>query len=857
MILLPLLLSACTRTSSVGPLREPEPPAARPIPRPTGNLLDEGAEQRSHAGRAAWIEELHRHPPGVDWRGVEARNGLDQMKKRAALTRVGQGAGSRWAERGSWNQAGSMHITRPSSDGTLLYAGSDLGGIWKGSLDGGDWEPVGDNLYGGAQWLELIPATVGGGDEGDPDVIVAGTDSDSVNSITGDVAAGINWSRDDGATWSASRFPDGVGFTSTLRLTQSSDGSHTLYLLAGGATGYSMYRSTDGGGTFVPVHDLAHAGDLWVPRTGPITEGDPNPVYLLDGDQLSVSMDEGETWTDLASTGSGHHQGQLVGSEAGAPTLWSVQYDSRSQIQLFRSDDGGGSWTELEGISDYYGALNASTTDAGLVAYGGVELWKSDDGGEGFDRQNSWEDYYGNPGKYLHADIMGIDVVPDDAGGEAWYLNSHGGVYVSTNALRRVSNLSLSGMRVSQYYSTLTSVANPDHVMAGAQDQGIQATNTQDNTGDALDFEQLLSGDYGHLTSGDHTHRRVFSVYPGYVLVYDGEDDPGFAGYVELPEGESYSWIPTILADPSAPDDFWLCASKLYRYVYTSGVWTGAVATDQDFGRGYLSALASSPLDPDHMWAATSLGAVFASTDHGLTWTRGTGTTTTESMYYGSALVASGVDPNTVYVAGSAYQGSVVYRSTDGGATFEPWGEGLPATTAYALAESRDGTVFVGTETAAYSRAPGDAAWVDITGNEAPITIYWSAEALPGEDTIRFGTYGRGIWDYRISDGPGVCEGQDGDSDGVACTTDCDDGDASRHPGAAEVCGNLIDDDCDGNDPPCAPKLPSGKGCGCAGAGAGEPSWVGMVALALVAGLGRRGRQAGRGVWREPPTRIG
>ncbi len=199
----------------------------------------------------------------------------------------------------------------------------------------------------------------------------------------------------------------------------------------------------------------------------------------------------------------------------------------------------------------------------------------------------------------------------------------------------------------------------------------------------------------------------------------------------------------------------------------------------------------------------------------------------------------------------------MVYRSTDGGATFEPWGEGLPATTAYALAESRDGTVFVGTETAAYSRAPGDAAWVDITGNEAPITIYWSAEALPGEDTIRFGTYGRGIWDYRISDGPGVCEGQDGDSDGVACTTDCDDGDASRHPGAAEVCGNLIDDDCDGNDPPCAPKLPSGKGCGCAGAGAGEPSWVGMVALALVAGLGRRGRQAGRGVWREPPTRIG
>ena len=50
-------------------------------------------------------------------------------------------------------------------------------------------------------------------------------------------------------------------------------------------------------------------------------------------------------------------------------------------------------------------------------------------------------------------------------------------------------------------------------------------------------------------------------------------------------------------------------------------------------------------------------------------------------------------------------------------------------------------------------REPGATSWVDITGNQAPITIYWSVEALPRGNTLRFGTYGRGIWDYKVGRG--------------------------------------------------------------------------------------------------------
>ncbi len=47
----------------------------------------------------------------------------------------------------------------------------------------------------------------------------------------------------------------------------------------------------------------------------------------------------------------------------------------------------------------------------------------------------------------------------------------------------------------------------------------------------------------------------------------------------------------------------------------------------------------------------------------------------------------------------------------------------------------------------------------------------------------------------------------DAPSGHVSDATDCDDTDATVHPGAAEVCGDSIDDDCDGLAAPCAPSV--------------------------------------------------
>ena len=140
----------------------------------------------------------------------------------------------------------------------------------------------------------------------------------------------------------------------------------------------------------------------------------------------------------------------------------------------------------------------------------------------------------------------------------------------------------------------------PTRLLAGSQDQGYQRGHVVSATtpGPSTNMTQIISGDYGHLCSGDGTHSWVFSTYPGFVLVQQGES--GSSVYqVSFPSSSQHLWLPPVVADPTDNQAFYFLGNRLWRYTRTSGQsWSHTQHSAQAFdsgGSSYLTAMAIAP----------------------------------------------------------------------------------------------------------------------------------------------------------------------------------------------------------------------------------------------------------------------
>lgn len=719
-----LSLAACQRSVSERASQTLLPPAAGGE---TGlaSGQDEDANQEL---RRQWIEERHRAAPGVDWRAIEVENARDAAARKEAARAARTPTTGSWTEVGSRNQAGNILSLARTEDRSTLYLGSALGGVWRGPAGGNNWTPISDEIHGGVAHLVAVPSG-------------NGTTLVRANGAT------VLRSTDDGQTWQT---PTGLaGITSTGRLLKLLDGPRTLLLLAK-RNGWRLFRSTDHGASWAEVRDLTGSvPDIWAPRD---QHGD---VFLYQRDRLYRSSDAGASFTGYGSslpvTAS---DVKLKGHEAGGSgQVFSIAVNELGW-ELWRTEDGGATWSNPSSLPGMWSAFETGTQSTKLIAYGGVDMYFSRDSGQSFQTVNSWAEYYGDPQGKLHADIMSFDALPDpDTGyGERWFINTHGGTYESLDRLRTVNNLSLQTLGVSQYYSTWTSRRDPDVIAAGSQDQGYQwgvtpAPNGQ--PGPYADFAQLISGDYGHLTSSDGSHDLVYSDYPGFVLVQEGETNPSLHT-VNFPNGYQGQWLPFMTSDPTDKKSFYLLGQKLWRYSRSGPrSWAPVQHTSFDFG-GTLSCLEFSPLDPQRAWACTTDGRIFWSTDGAVSWTQSTDTGPGAHYFYGTTIVASEWNADEVWIAGSGYSTAPVRFSSDGGQTWRNRSQGLPSTLAYCMVEAPDasGRMYLGTETGAWEWDPVAKEWNDILGPDGPLTLYWSVETVPSRNLIRFGTYGRGVWDY-------------------------------------------------------------------------------------------------------------
>lgn len=322
----------------------------------------------------------------------------------------------------------------------VFYFGATGGGVWKSADAGKTWLPVSDGFFraGSVGSIAVAPS--------DPNVIYVGMGE---GCIRGNVSHGDGvWkSADAGRTWKHAGLPLSRHIP-RIRVHPRNPAiawAAVLGAIFNPSADRGVYKTTDGGQTWRKVlyrNDRAGAVDLALDPSNPdvlyaaLWDVRRTPWSLESGGPgsgLFRSSDGGETWTEITRS-PGLPKG-LIGrigvtiSGANPDRVW-AQIEAEDG-GLFRSDDSGKSWSRVNDNRNlrqrawYYTHIHADPVNPDRVYAQNVQFWRSDDGGATFrpvptphsDNHDLWIDPADNS-RMISGDDGGAAVTVD--GGRTW-----------------------------------------------------------------------------------------------------------------------------------------------------------------------------------------------------------------------------------------------------------------------------------------------------------------------------------------------------------------------------------------------------------------------------------------------------
>ena len=737
------------------------------LPVPTEFSIKKSKRKEFKKGRKDYIKNMHRAHPNDDWKEIDANNRLERINKvkkirnqlfqneisisdyKQSFSRDFSGT---WNEKGSNNLSGRIRTADIDWDNNIIYCASSGGNIWKGSIsndaNGQNWTSLNDYMQiKGITMVRYINDT-------NRLLMVTGynfyyTDNEGV---TIETSEGLDFLDDEQCS--------GCGIKKTV--IRELDGA--IYLLADSHNTdpwgrvASIYRSTDNGATFFKILTLDSSNgfdsmqtsdnfDIWTSRyiNGDIFLLNNNKIYTID------SLDNIEFKGDLPTTLTGNNM--LVG---GSRTNHKFLYAYVGN-RIFKSINSGITWADKGENPHYFfsgNSFNTSNINDNLIFVGGIDLYKSQNNGDSWSIVNNWWEYYGSESSMLHADIPEVRFFLDNDFNEVALISTDGGIYISYDEIETVENLSMEGLGVSQYYSTYTKKSDPFHIYAGSQDQGFQRSLYP--TDGVLNFEQSISGDYGHLVSTDGGET-LWCNYPGFTMFYANPETDTGGSSLSFPSSGQL-WLPPLMEHPYDNNKVYLGGGGLnggHHLILLRKTNSEITYTEEPYSfNGTVSAMAYSSIDPNYRYVLTDNGSFYYSSDNGENWDISNSFDGPNAHYfYGSSIWASKSIPGKILISGSGYSNPAVYVSYDHGQTFEAMDRNLPNTLVFKVVGTEDDSYyFAATEVGPYAYLPDENTWIDIMGVSAPDQTYWSVEYIDEINTARFGTYGRGIWDFVLEE---------------------------------------------------------------------------------------------------------
>ncbi len=462
-----------------------------------------------------------------------------------------------------------------------VYIGAASGGVWKSVNGGATFKPVFDK-----QAVQSIGAiTI---DPKNPKVIWVGTgESWTRNSVS--IGDGIYKSVDGGDNWTNLGLKDSERIAKILVDPTSTD---TVYVCSPGklwsdSDERGVYKTTDGGKTWTKALKGANASTgcsmMSMDRQNPKTiyagmwdfrrkgwtfrSGGDGPT-APSGSGLFKSTDGGATWTELDQNSAKGLPSKPWGRIAVsvAPSKPNVVYAfieaEAPKNGLYRSDDSGQTWTALDRSANmiwrpfYFANLIVDPKDENKIYKPDGPLIVSTDGGKSFS---------GITGG-AHGDFHDVWINPNNTDhlitgddGGVWYS------YDSGNRWWKAENLP-----ISQFYHVSLDMDLPYHVYGGLQDNSSWVGDSQYPGGITNSrWENMYGGDGFWMFADPSDPNYIYAEYQGGEISRINRKTHESRNIKPLPQYKEgklrYNWNTPIHLSPKNDGTIYIGAQFLFR----------------------------------------------------------------------------------------------------------------------------------------------------------------------------------------------------------------------------------------------------------------------------------------------------
>lgn len=557
-----------------------------------------------------------------------------------------------------------------------------------------------------------------------------------------------------------------------------------------------VYKTEDGGKTWKPVLQVdSQTGCVQVM----IDPKNPETVYaalyarrrwawgfegISEKGGLFKSTDGGATWKKLTK-GLPKRTGRIgfdifpgdskviiatVQSDEGGTI--SIRDDRSKSGGVFRSEDGGETWTRLSQRTPrafYFSTIKFDPKDSQRIYQLGWYVEVSDDGGKTFRT---------GIGMKMHVDMHAFLIDPEDT--EHLINGSDGGVYQSFD--RGKTWQFLNTMAVGQFYNIALDNSEPYRVMGGLQDNGTwigisSGTKVADKDDGDDTKTGITNADWHHVLGGDGFHADFDREDPDILYAeWQGGNlcqinlRTGIKKRIapEPMEGQRrfrFNWNSPFFVSHHDPKTIYMAGNYVFKVATRGGTWE---RISEDLTRddqiksdttgssaelyGTVVTLAESEVKKGVLWAGSDDGLIHVTQDGGKTWANVTPEELVKERYV-SRLEASHTEAGTCYASIDGHRSDdmdpCVLLTKDFGKSWTDITSNLPkGWSVKVVREDRwnPDVLYVGTENSVHMSLDRGASWVKVNGKSLPTTPVDDIQQHPVTRDIVLGTHGRSIW---------------------------------------------------------------------------------------------------------------